>query len=153
MQRVFDMIGHLQLNWLWVLCTQVAFSSIQFTHESKYMHGCRYALNGTEATLDGSQYLDFMYVQTLGWSYVNTPGIQRCDTHWHQASECRHVQERILIPCCICSWYVRDLLTRPETNALRILHIHKNAWNESHRIRATNWWLLHQCILLLLHRF
>jgi hypothetical protein len=27
---------------------QFAFSSIQFTHESKYMHGCRYALNGTK---------------------------------------------------------------------------------------------------------
>ena len=38
------------------------------------MHGCRYALNGTEDTLDGSQCLDFMYGQALGWSYVNTPG-------------------------------------------------------------------------------
>jgi hypothetical protein len=40
------------------------------------MYGCRYALNGTEDTLDGSQCLDFMYDQSLGWSYVNTPGIQ-----------------------------------------------------------------------------
>jgi len=110
MRRVFVMLGHFQFNWLWALCTQVAFSSIQFTHESKYMHGCRYALNGTEATLDGSQCLDFMYGQTLGWSYVNTPGMQWCGKQrWHQASECRHVQERILIPCCICSWHARDL--------------------------------------------
>ena len=41
------------------------------------MYGCRYALNGTEDTLDGSQCLDFMYGQALGWSYVNTPGMQR----------------------------------------------------------------------------
>ena len=54
--------------------TRIAcFLSIQFTHENKCMHGCRYALNGTEATLDGSQCLDFTY----GWSYVNTPGMQR----------------------------------------------------------------------------
>ncbi len=84
MRRVFVMLGHFQFNWLLSLCTQVAFSSIQFTHESKYMHGCRYALNGTEATLDGSQCLDFMYGQTLGWSYVNTPGNYRKNINVHQ---------------------------------------------------------------------
>ena len=47
---------------------------IQFTHQIKYMHGCRYDLNGTETTLDGIECLDFMYDQALGWSYVNTPG-------------------------------------------------------------------------------
>ncbi len=57
MCRVFAMLGHLQFNWLWALCTQCAFSSIQFTHESRYIHGCRYALYGTKATLDGSQCL------------------------------------------------------------------------------------------------
>jgi hypothetical protein len=110
---------------------------IPCTHESKYMHGCRYALNGTETTLDGSQCLGFMYDQTLGWSYVNTPGIQRCGNHWQQASECLHAQERILIPCCICSWHARDLLTRQETNTRRILHMDKNSWNQSHRMCVT----------------
>jgi hypothetical protein len=32
-----------------------------------------------EATLDGSQCLDLMYDQTLGWSYVIPPGMQRFD--------------------------------------------------------------------------
>ncbi len=73
MRRAFAMLGHLQFNWLWALCTECVFSSIQFTHESKYMHGCRYALNGTEATMDGSQCLDLMYGQALGWSYVIPP--------------------------------------------------------------------------------
>jgi hypothetical protein len=46
--------------------TRIAcFLSIQFTHENKCMHGCRYALNGTEATLNGSQCLDLMYDQTV----------------------------------------------------------------------------------------
>jgi hypothetical protein len=77
-----------------------------------------------EATLDGSQCLDFMYGQALGWSYVNTPGMQRRGKQrWQQASECRHVQERILIPCCICSWHAQDLristqiaLPKPESH-------------------------------------
>jgi hypothetical protein len=56
---------------------QCAFSSIQFTHESKYMHGCTYALNGTEASLDVTQCLDLMYGQALGWSYVIPPDMQR----------------------------------------------------------------------------
>ncbi len=117
MHRVFVMLGHLQFNRLWVLCTLYAFSSIQFTRERKYMHGCRYALNGTAATLDGSQCLALMYGQTLGWSYVITVGMQRLGKlRWQKDLECRHVQERILIPCCICSWHARDLPTRPETN-------------------------------------
>jgi hypothetical protein len=92
MCRVFAILGHFQFRWSWALSTQFAFSSIQFTHERKYMHGCRYGLNGTETTSDGSQCLDFMYDQTLGWSYVNTPGMQwRGKQRWHQASECRHV--------------------------------------------------------------
>jgi hypothetical protein len=74
-----------------------------------------------EATLDGSRCLSLMYGQALGWSYVITPGMQRqC---WQQALECRNVQERILIPCCICSWHVQDLriltqitLPRPESH-------------------------------------
>ena len=38
------------------------------------------------------------------------PGMQRFgNQRWRQDSEWRHVQERILIPCCICSWYARDL--------------------------------------------
>jgi hypothetical protein len=68
------------------------------------MHGCRYALNGTEATLDGSQCLDFMYDQALGWSYVIPPVMQRRGKQYRQqALEFRYVQERILIPLCICS--------------------------------------------------
>jgi hypothetical protein len=43
------------------------------------MFGYRYALNGTEVTLDGSQCLDLMYGQTLGWSYVIPTGMQRLD--------------------------------------------------------------------------
>ena len=63
-----------------------------------------------EATLDGSQCLDLMYGQVFGWSYVIPPGMQRFGKQrWRQALECRHVQERILIPCCICSWHARDL--------------------------------------------
>ncbi len=63
-----------------------------------------------EAALDGSQCLDLMYGQALGWSYVIPPGMQRFGKQrWRQTSECRHVQERILIPCCICSWHARDL--------------------------------------------
>ena len=63
-----------------------------------------------EATLDGSQCLDLMYGQALGRSYVIPPGMQRFGKQrGRQASECRHVQERILIPCCICSWHARDL--------------------------------------------
>ena len=77
-----------------------------------------------EATLDGSQCLDLMYGQALGRSYVIPPGMQRFGKQrWRQASECRHVQERILIPCCICSWHARDLristqiaLLRPESH-------------------------------------
>ncbi len=65
------------VNWMDENTTCVHRTHDQFTHESKYMHGCRYTLNGTEATLDGRQCLDFMYGQALGWSYVNTPGIQR----------------------------------------------------------------------------
>jgi hypothetical protein len=45
--------------------------------EANTCNGCRYALNGTEAALDGSKCLDFMYGQALGWSYVKTPGTQR----------------------------------------------------------------------------
>ena len=41
------------------------------------MMDARYALNGTEAALDGSQCLVLMYGQALGWSYVITPGMQR----------------------------------------------------------------------------
>jgi hypothetical protein len=77
-----------------------------------------------EDTLDGSRCLALMYDQTLGWSYVITPGIQRIVKQcWHQALslECRDVQARILIPCCICSWHAQDLristqitLPRPE---------------------------------------
>jgi hypothetical protein len=117
------MLGHCQFNWLWVLFTEWAFSSIQFTHESKYIHGYWYDLNGMEVTLDGSQCLDLMYDQTLGWSYVISPGMQRFDKQcWRKDLECRHVRERILIPCCICSWHTRDLqissqivLPRPES--------------------------------------
>ncbi len=118
-------------------------------HERKYMHGCRYALNGTEATLDGSQCLAFMYGQALGWSYVITPGRQRFGNQ--QPLECRHGQERILIPCCICSWHARDIPTRPETNTRRVLHMYKNARNHNHRMRSTNWWFLHHCILSFMH--
>ena len=65
-----------------------------------------------------------MYGQALGWSYVIPPGMQRLDEqHRRQALECRHVQERILIPCCICSWHALDLrisiqiaLPRPESH-------------------------------------
>ena len=77
-----------------------------------------------EATLDGSQCLDLMYGQALGRSYVIPPGMQRFGKQrWRQASECRHVQERILIVCCICSWHARDLristqitVSRPESH-------------------------------------
>jgi hypothetical protein len=41
------------------------------------------------------------------------------------------VQERILIPCCICSWHERDLLTRPETYTRRILYMYKNDHNQN----------------------
>ncbi len=76
------------------LCMQCAFSSIQFTHESKYMHGCTYALNGTEASLDFTQCLDLMYGQALGWSYVIHPGMQRLGKQrWRQALKCQHVQD------------------------------------------------------------
>ena len=49
---------------------------------------------------------------------------------------------------CICFWHARDLQipTWTETNTRRILQIHKNTCNQSHRMRVTNWWLLHQCI-------
>ncbi len=122
--HVFVILGHFQFHWSWALCTQFAFSCIQFTHGSKYMYGYRCTLNGTEDTSDGRQCLDFIYGQALGWSYVNTPGMQRCGKQrWQQASEYRHVQERILIPLCICSWHARDLristqiaLTRPESH-------------------------------------
>ncbi len=88
------MLGHFQFNWLWALCTERAFSSIQFTHERKYIHGYRYDLNGMEATLDGSQCLDHMYDQTLGWSYVISPGMQRFDKQcWRKDLECRHVRK------------------------------------------------------------
>jgi hypothetical protein len=63
-----------------------------------------------ETSLDGSRCLDLMYDQTLGWSYVIPPGIQRLGKQcWRQVWECRHVQERILIPCCICSWHAREI--------------------------------------------
>jgi len=52
---------------------------------------------------------NFMYDQTLGWSYVNTHGIHRCGKErWQESLEWYHVQERILIPCCICSWHAQD---------------------------------------------
>jgi hypothetical protein len=61
------------------------------------------------------------------------------------------VQERILIPRCICSWHERDLLTRPETYTRRILYMYKNDHNHSHRMCVTNWWFLHHWILLFIH--
>ena len=109
-----------------------------------------------EATLDGSQCLDFMYGQALGWSYVNTPGMQRRGKQrWQQASECRHVQERILIPCCICSWHARDLristqitVSRPESHgsssqmkAYCSDRIWERRKGQHHRRWEDQWWL------------
>ncbi len=84
------------------------------------------------------------------WTLLVFNGVSRTDNRLQSTDM---FQERILIPCCICSWNTRDLLTRPETNTRRILHIHKNVWNQSHRTCVTNWWLLHKCILLLLYSF
>ncbi len=50
------------------------------------MHGCKYVLNGTEATLDGSPCLDLMYDQTLGWSYVRVVSVP----DMHETSRFRH---------------------------------------------------------------
>jgi hypothetical protein len=46
-----------------------------------------------EATLDGSRCLALMYCQTLGWSYVITPGMQRFDKQcWQKVLEWRYVR-------------------------------------------------------------
>ncbi len=146
------MVGHFRFNWLWAQCKQCAFSSIQFTHERKFMPGCRYVLNGTESTLDGNRCFVLVYVQSFGWSYVITPGMQRLDKQsWQEALKCWYVQERILIPCCICSWHVWDLPTRSERNTRRIVHMYKKARNHNHRMCATNWWFLHHYVLLFMH--
>ncbi len=111
MCRVVAMLGNFQFNnWSWALCTQFAF----FVHPIyawKQIHAwMQICSEWNEDTLDGSQCLDLMYGQALGWSYVIPPGTQRFGKQrWRQTSECRHVQERILIPCCICSWHARDL--------------------------------------------
>jgi hypothetical protein len=145
MHRVSDMLGHFQFYWSWALYTQCAFLSIQFTHGSKYMHEYRNTfrearLFWTVAECLGSTHGP--YVVTL---HTQRRGKQRWQGPWKS----QYAKERILIwVCCICFWHARDLQipTWTETNTPRTLQIHRNACNQSHRMRATNWWLLHQCI-------
>jgi hypothetical protein len=114
-----------------------------------------------EGTLDGSRCLALMYGQALGWSYVITPGMSRLDKQcWQQASESRHVQERILIPCCICSWHARDLristqitVPKPESHgscsqlkAYSSDRISERRKGHDHRRWEDQWWLNTPCI-------
>jgi hypothetical protein len=100
------------------------------------------------------------YLSGGGWcwpGHVVSLHTQRCDKQrWQGTWKSQYAKERILSWVrCICLWHARDLQipTWTETNTRRILQIHKNTCNQSHRMSATNWWLLHHCILLLLHSF
>jgi hypothetical protein len=104
----------------------------------------------SEAILDGSRMLR-RYVQFVrgfspyatAWQAGLTGGLEE-----------PNAKEILTWVLCICSWHAPYPPTRPEQNKYtEILQIHKNACNQRHRMRATNWWLLHHCILLVLYRF
>jgi hypothetical protein len=134
MRRVSAMLGHFRFHWSWALYTQCVFLSIQFTHGSKYMYECRHAFSGARLCWTVAECLGSTYGPYVVSLHTQRRGKQR----WQGAWKSQYAKERILIWVLgICSWNARDLPTWPETNTRRILHMHKNAWNQSHRVRAT----------------
>jgi len=123
------MSGHFQFYWSCVLYTQCVFWSIQFTHDSKYIHECRHAFRGARLFWTVAECLDSTY-----GPYVVTLHTQRRDKQcWQGVWKSQYANERILIwVCCIFFWYARDLQipTWTETNTPRILQIHKNTCNQ-----------------------
>jgi hypothetical protein len=120
MLRVSVMLGHFQFHWSWVLYTQCATLSIQFTHCVKYMYECRHAFRGAKLFWTVVECLVSTYVP-----YVVSLHTQRRDKQrWQGVWKSQHVKERILIwVFCICSWQARDLqnltqiaLPRPESH-------------------------------------
>ena len=103
MYRVFVIPGHYHFSWLSSLCTLCVFS-IQVTHEY------RFSFSGSVLFWTIVEWLGSTYGQTLGWSYVVSLHMQRCDKKcWQGVWKNRHAKERILICVfCICSSRVRD---------------------------------------------
>jgi hypothetical protein len=98
MLRVSVMLGHLQFDWSWTLYTECSILSIQFTHDSKYMHEYRHAFSGSRLFWTVVEWLDNTHGQLLCWSYVVSLHTQRRDKQcWQGVWKRQYAKERILI--------------------------------------------------------